>query len=196
MVLQKVKEKLYSRPSSSGNATISNLCQSCKDAAKKSIQILRGLQDTKEICESSPIRLYLVGHSGVDFRCRDQARFGFFDLDAAFSAAFILIMQAFLEGASAGSRPTALQEAIVVLEHLSGEGNKVARQRLADIRDFSNQVLSAEVAAGPRPTDEQHAAGHNRGGTAPGVGDQDFGSRRNHTPDQSLPTYVDDPGGR
>ena len=51
MVLQKVKEKLYPGPTPASNTTMTNLCQSCKDAAKKSIRILRALQDSKEICE-------------------------------------------------------------------------------------------------------------------------------------------------
>lgn len=73
-----------------------------------------------------------------------QARFGFFDLDATFSAAFILIMAAYLEGRSGCRQPTDLQEAIVVLEYLSDEGNRVARQRLTDIKEFASQVMPAE----------------------------------------------------
>ena len=50
-------------------------------------------------------------------------------------------MQAFLEGASAGGQSADLQDAITVLEYLANEGNKVAVQRLTDVKEFSNQVL-------------------------------------------------------
>lgn len=76
----------------------------------------------------------------------NKARFGFFDLDATFSAAFILIMAAFIQDGSGRSQPTDLQEAIVVLEYLANEGNKVALQRLTDIKEFSTQVLPGEQA--------------------------------------------------
>lgn len=53
-------------------------------------------------------------------------------------------MAAFIQDGSGCSQPTDLQEAIVVLEYLANEGNKVALQRLADIKEFSTQVLPGE----------------------------------------------------
>lgn len=119
------------------------------------------------------------------------ARFGFFDLDAAFSAAFILIMQAFLDGGSAGSCPTDLQEAIIVLEHLANEGNRVARQRLTDVNDFSNQVLSvggAEEDNAPCPA----SGGQGGSQTAPGVG---YAGSKHQALGHSVPSQIGTPRG-
>lgn len=177
---------------------MTNLCQSCKDAAKKSIRILRALMDTKEICKSSGMKLFSQPIAVANSYSSRQARFGFFDLDAAFSAAFIVIMQAFLEGGSAGSCPTDLQEAIIVLEHLASEGNKVAQQRLTDIKEFSNQVLLAEEAGGtnaPRSMRLHHAGDESRVEITPRGRDQQAGGISNKTPDQSVPTYAGTPNG-
>lgn len=53
-------------------------------------------------------------------------------------------MAAFIQGGSGCTQSTDLQEAIVVLEYLAGEGNKVALQRLTDVKEFSAQILPAE----------------------------------------------------
>lgn len=60
------------------------------------------------------------------------ARYGFFDLDATFSAAFILAMIGFINDQS--DPPSALGEAFVVLRFLSEAGNLAAEQRLQDIQ--------------------------------------------------------------
>lgn len=73
------------------------------------------------------------------------ARFGFFDLEATFSAAFILIMKGFIHGTK--SPPAELRLAGEVLGFLSREGNKAARQRLDDVMQLSSHVWSPEVVS-------------------------------------------------
>lgn len=73
------------------------------------------------------------------------ARFGFFDLDAIFSAAFILIMKGFIHGTK--SPPAELRLAGEALGFLSREGNKAARQRLNDVMQLSSHVWSPQVVS-------------------------------------------------
>lgn len=56
-----MKEKLDSRPLACRNPTIASIFQSCKDAAKKSIRILRSLQDNKQICKYLYLTAYHCG---------------------------------------------------------------------------------------------------------------------------------------
>lgn len=76
-------------------------------------------------------------------------------------------MQAFLEGGSSKSRPPDLQDAIIVLEHLSGEGNKVARQRLNDVKEFSNQVLLSGEGTAHNALASQHQRDRSRDESEP-----------------------------
>lgn len=68
------------------------------------------------------------------------ARFGFFDLEAAFSATLTLIMSAFIDNISLRNMMPELQQAVEVLRYLSDAGNKAAEQRLADLDQFAANV--------------------------------------------------------
>lgn len=63
------------------------------------------------------------------------ALFGYFDLDATFSAAFILVMVGFVDD-NLPKVSQGLKQAIKVLEYLSKAGNLVARRRLQEIEQF------------------------------------------------------------
>ncbi|KAH6695691.1 fungal-specific transcription factor domain-containing protein [Plectosphaerella plurivora] len=122
LILQKVKAKVEGSPQSEVVSNTSNLCHSCTEASIKSIQILSTLQRQNQL-----------------------ARFGFFDLDATFSAAFILIMKGFIHGTK--SPPAELRLAGEALGFLSREGNKAARQRLSDMMQLSSHVWSPQVVS-------------------------------------------------
>ncbi|KAL5608671.1 hypothetical protein FOVSG1_003352 [Fusarium oxysporum f. sp. vasinfectum] len=89
-----------------------------QDAATKSIRILSTLRAEKRI-----------------------ALFGYFDLDATFSAAFILTMMGFVQGQD-GAPPEGLKQAAGILRHLSRAGNQAAQRRLDELKQFYEQVWS------------------------------------------------------
>ncbi|KAH7225142.1 hypothetical protein BKA60DRAFT_593471 [Fusarium oxysporum] len=97
---------------------INRLCLTCQDAATKSIRILSTLRAEKRI-----------------------ALFGCFDLDATFSAAFILTMMGFVQGQD-GVPPEGLKQAAGILRHLSRAGNHAAQRRLDELKQFYEQVWS------------------------------------------------------
>ncbi|OQD83581.1 hypothetical protein PENANT_c016G01491 [Penicillium antarcticum] len=68
-----------------------------------------------------------------------STRYGFFDLDATFSAAFVLVMVGFLDP-SQGNPPLALDQAFEVLQFLSHAGNSAAERRLQDIAHSCSHV--------------------------------------------------------
>jgi hypothetical protein len=79
-----------------------------------------------------------------------QARYGFFDLDATFSAAFVLVMVGFLDK-SQRQPPPALDQAFRVLQFLSQSGNSAAKRRLQDIAQslshvWPNHAFNAKVS--------------------------------------------------
>ncbi|RKK58081.1 hypothetical protein BFJ67_g3157 [Fusarium oxysporum f. sp. cepae] len=90
-----------------------------QDAATKSIRILSTLRTEKRI-----------------------ALFGYFDLDATFSAAFILTMMGFVQGQD-GAPPEGLKQAAGILRHLSRAGNHAAQRRLDELKQFYEQVWSS-----------------------------------------------------
>ncbi|GKT84200.1 fungal specific transcription factor domain-containing protein [Colletotrichum tofieldiae] len=66
-------------------------------------------------------------------RQEEIAPFAFFDLDAAFAAAFVLIMRGFAhKNDSQKPPPQELFQAIDFMEYLSQAGNNAAAQRLKD----------------------------------------------------------------
>lgn len=75
----------------------------------------------------------------VPFAQGKTARAGFFDLDATFSAAFVLIMLRIEDGKSLRP-PDEILEACRVLLYLSIAGNRMAGRRLRDINDFCTRV--------------------------------------------------------
>lgn len=77
------------------------------------------------------------------------ARFGFFDLDATFSAALTLVMVGFIDGVEEIAKmPAEFEQAVDVLQHLSEAGNMAAEQRLRDIRQFCSFIWPTGTASG------------------------------------------------
>ena len=68
-----------------------------------------------------------------------KARYGFFDLDATFSAAFALVMVGFTDDTQK-EPPTALIQAFEVLRFLARSGNLAAEQRFQDIARSCSHV--------------------------------------------------------
>ncbi|OLN89017.1 putative transcriptional regulatory protein C3C7.04-like protein 3 [Colletotrichum chlorophyti] len=118
ILLQKVKDKVQSTQKPAVSPAISQLCLLCNESALRIIRILAAMQRQEEI-----------------------APFAFFDLDAAFSAAFVLIMRGFAhKNDSTKPPPAELFQAIAFLEYLSQAGNNAAAQRLKEVRQFSTHV--------------------------------------------------------
>ncbi|VUC27318.1 unnamed protein product [Clonostachys rosea] len=69
----------------------------------------------------------------------NQAKFGFFDLDAIFSAAFVFVMAEVTEH-KAPMGPSDLQSAVSFLDHLGKCGNKASMNRLVDIRQMCSRL--------------------------------------------------------
>lgn len=101
---------------------------------------------------------FVSAASPSSFACRRSndtlyvARYGFFDLDATFSAAFVLVMAGFAENVKE-QPPPALDQAFQVLEFLSRAGNLAAEQRFHDIAQSCSHVWPNYVFQGaPRGT--------------------------------------------
>ncbi|KAJ0132329.1 hypothetical protein HZ326_24577, partial [Fusarium oxysporum f. sp. albedinis] len=121
ILLQRVKDKVQlssDSPPTRVSPVINRLCLTCQDAATKSIRILSTLRAEKRI-----------------------ALFGYFDLDATFSAAFILTMMGFVQGQD-GAPPEGFKQAAGILRHLSRAGNHAAQRRLDELKQFYEQVWS------------------------------------------------------
>lgn len=71
----------------------------------------------------------------------ETAKFGFFDLDATFSAAFVFVL---VEAIGAGDRRDSnlarITAALGLLEYLSAHGNKAAGKRQADIEQMCRHL--------------------------------------------------------
>lgn len=78
------------------------------------------------------------------------ARFGFFDLEATFSAALTLVMMGFIDNVRSSDMPPELKQAVEVLQYLSLAGNRAAEQRLRDIEQFSSHVWPGQSMETPR----------------------------------------------
>ncbi|KAL6409189.1 hypothetical protein AUP68_05560 [Ilyonectria robusta] len=126
IILQCVKDKVVASKNNRSleppSTVIARLCDSCQEAAIKSIRILSSLRSEESI-----------------------ALFGFFDLDATFSAAFVLIMMGFVKTNNPQKPPDGLKQAVDVLEYLSAAGNKAAEQRLGDLKQFCFHVWSPDI---------------------------------------------------
>ena len=95
---------------------------------------------------------FIVGDASVSIRANDLtlARYGFFDLDATFSAAFVLVMMGFSDKSQTRPSP-ALYQALDVLQFLSQSGNLAAERRLHDITQsclhvWPNDVLMSDYS--------------------------------------------------
>ncbi|KAL3252956.1 hypothetical protein ABHI18_009814 [Aspergillus niger] len=108
---------------------LARLCETCYEASTRSLAILYSLQQQRII-----------------------PRYGFFDLDATFSAAFVLVMAGFAENVKE-QPPPALDQAFQVLEFLSRAGNLAAEQRFHDIAQSCSHVWPNYVfQSAPRGT--------------------------------------------
>ncbi|KAI9925483.1 hypothetical protein MW887_005864 [Aspergillus wentii] len=119
-VRQKVRKQHDQLPLSPVPAVLTRLCETCNEAATKSLAILYSLQ-----------------------RQRTIPRYGFFDLDATFSAAFVLVMMGFVDKDRA--RPPALDQALEVLRFLARAGNLAAEKRLHDITQSCSRVWPDQI---------------------------------------------------
>ncbi|KAG0161120.1 hypothetical protein PDIDSM_8653 [Penicillium digitatum] len=97
------------------------LCDTCEEAATRSLAILESLRHQQTI-----------------------PRYGFFDLDATFSAAFVLVIVGFLDKAQS-KPPLALDQASRVLRFLARSGNLAAERRLQDIAQSYSHVWPDHV---------------------------------------------------
>ena len=127
MILQRVKDRIESkresRPQPAKSPAMTRLCNACRDAALKSLRVLSALRREQD---------------------QNRAQFGCFDLDATFSAAFILVMKGFLDISDPKKPPDGLSEAADVLQYLSKAGNKGAEKRLEELRQFCYHVWSPD----------------------------------------------------
>ncbi|PLB48464.1 hypothetical protein P170DRAFT_411341 [Aspergillus steynii IBT 23096] len=119
------------------------LCNTCAEAAIRSLAILDCLRRQSII-----------------------PRYGFFDLDATFSAAFVLAMVGFLDRTQT-SPPPSLLRAFRVLRFLYRAGNSAAERRSRDIQHTCSQVWP-NYTFDPDSLDQEESPP----GTAPGTRDQ------------------------
>ena len=75
---------------------------------------------------------------------RQIALFGCFDLDATFSAAFVLVMKGFLESNDYQKPPVGLREAADVLRQIAKAGNKIAGRRLEELKQLCYNIWSPD----------------------------------------------------
>ncbi|THV64073.1 hypothetical protein D6D27_10537, partial [Aureobasidium pullulans] len=130
VVLQQVHQKLReSTEDRQVSPIVLKLTRTCEEAAMKCVVVLSRLKQDNMIVR---VRLAPFAHGKT-------ARFGFFDLDATFSAAFVLIMLRIEDGKSLRP-PEEILEACRVLQYLSIAGNRMAGRRLRDINDFCTRV--------------------------------------------------------
>ncbi|KAJ5773311.1 hypothetical protein N7457_008207 [Penicillium paradoxum] len=171
-------QRHQSRPPDPAPSILLRLCDTCDEAATRSLAILDSLRRQQTI-----------------------PRYGFFDLDATFSAAFVLVMVGFLDK-SPNQPPSALDQASKVLQFLSQSGNLAAERRLQDIaQSFShvwpNHVFDTTASpsdTGPQAKAHTFAARLSDPGVHPLLGSSDgpvnmgvaSSAQRNHRDETSL----------
>ncbi|KAK6226070.1 hypothetical protein QIS74_02117 [Colletotrichum tabaci] len=97
---------------------LDQISSSCVEAASCSLEVLDAMKEQRII-----------------------ANFGFFDLDAAFSAAFVFVLVDSIHvRASHPSSIVQIRKASEVLEHLASQGNIAAQKRRADIIQMCNHL--------------------------------------------------------
>ncbi|KAK2031066.1 hypothetical protein LX32DRAFT_662090 [Colletotrichum zoysiae] len=104
-----------------GASPLGRLSRTCSEAARRLLEVLMSLRK-KNILTT----------------------FGFFDLDAIFSAAFIMILTLIIdstceEGGKLAPRP-GLSEALEILDYLAGRGNEFALQRAQEVRRMRDHL--------------------------------------------------------
>ncbi|KAK9850748.1 hypothetical protein MYU51_011861 [Penicillium brevicompactum] len=100
---------------------LNRLCDTCNEAATRSLAIIATLRRQQTI-----------------------PRYGFFDLDATFSAAFVLVVVGFSDK-SQTQPPPALYQAFKVLQFLAQSGNLAAERRLHDITQSCLHVWPDDI---------------------------------------------------
>ncbi|CAH0047054.1 unnamed protein product [Clonostachys solani] len=112
-----------STTSQNENSPLDKFCRTCIEAAKKVLVIIDAAKQQNIL-----------------------AKFGFFDLDAIFSAAFVFVMAEVTEH-KAPMGPSELQTAVSLLDHLGKCGNKASMNRLLDIRQMCSRLgIAIEIS--------------------------------------------------
>ncbi|KAJ5087326.1 hypothetical protein N7456_010942 [Penicillium angulare] len=125
-----VQRKQESLPAEVLPEVLARLCDTCYEASTRSLAILYSLRQQKLI-----------------------PRYGFFDLDATFSAAFVLVMTGVTEYTQ-DQPPLALEQAFDVLQFLALSGNFAAEQRFQDIAQSCSRVWPNYVIQGSPSNDQ------------------------------------------
>lgn len=112
--VQERQENLGSQPFA---PILVRLSRTCLEAAAKSLQILSVLKDQGLL-----------------------AVFGYFDLDATFSVAFVLIMTSIIHTDGTPSQHHGIKDAILLLEYMAHHGNEAAEIRKRDIEQMCRVV--------------------------------------------------------
>ncbi|KAJ0272235.1 hypothetical protein CBS470a_012794 [Colletotrichum nupharicola] len=194
ILLQKVKDKVQDTQKQIVTPAISQLCLLCNEAALRTIRILYAMKKQDEIGKYKLLRsqIYLDANYGL-------APFAFFDLDAAFSAAFVLIMRGFAhKNDSQKPPPQELHQAVEVLEYLSAAGNNAASHRLKEIKQLEAHVWGSryfppekdgdvQMKDSGTPHGEPHAGGSGAQGT-PGQSGEGSGSQVVLSPPDPSPS--------
>ncbi|KAK2055294.1 hypothetical protein LY76DRAFT_596179 [Colletotrichum caudatum] len=127
-----------------GASPLGRLSRTCSEAARRLLEVLMSLRKKKILSEcGEPPRNRAPATWVTDSR-PVAATFGFFDLDAIFSAAFIMILTLIIdstceEGGKLAPRP-GLSEALEILDYLAGRGNEFALQRAQEVRRMRDHL--------------------------------------------------------
>ncbi|KAF4312181.1 hypothetical protein GTA08_BOTSDO12076 [Botryosphaeria dothidea] len=117
MVQCRVQERQETLGSQPFAPILVRLSRTCLEAAAKSLQILSALKDQGLL-----------------------AVFGYFDLDATFSVAFVLIMTSIIHTDGTPSQHHGIRDAILLLEYMAHHGNEAAEIRKRDIEQMCRVV--------------------------------------------------------
>lgn len=117
-----------SSPLSSGATSLQKLATICIEAAGMSLDVLRSLKQQALL-----------------------ATFGYFDLDATVSAAFVFVLVESLHtGSSTHSGRQGIRGAVEILQYFSSHGNKAADRRLLDVEQICQHLdISLETTTAP-----------------------------------------------
>ncbi|KAF7547906.1 hypothetical protein G7Z17_g7401 [Cylindrodendrum hubeiense] len=127
--------------------TLGKLFRTCSEAARRLLKAIIALKNRNLV-----------------------AIFGFFDCDATFSAAFIMLLTMIFDSASEPDQrinPTpGLREAMDILQHLAGRGNTYAIQRFQEVQSVWNHlstILEVPQASISTPQAQDSSGPDNRG---------------------------------
>lgn len=114
--------------------SLETFCTACTEAAWKTLQILQSLREQGIIGDLLPT----PSSSSAVAKSR-PAKFGFFDLDALFSAAFVFVLAEKITPRQS-AEPSGIRGAASLMDWLSTCGNKVASKRLEDIHQMCSHL--------------------------------------------------------